>query len=420
MPSVSADRRRAGEVVRAADWLADHLRRSGVRVRRLPTEAGRDVVVGEAGPHRSAPTVVIYGHYDVRPAGRGWTGDAFVPRRDRGLLYGRGTNDDKGQLLAHVAALAAWCRIGGPPVRVAVVAEGAEEIGSHGLSGALARWRLRARPDVVLVSDTERAGRCTPAVVISQRGALHIEIVVDAGGHPVHAGRLGGAAVDPSAVLMSVLASIRRGLPCWAPAAPLPAAVPVRHRSDAAVIRAARGRAVVGARLDRRLTHGAAVSITDLLAGDGSGAAPSLSRARLDVRLPPGREPGPVLDEIRRAAHAAAPPGVRVGVRSLSAHRGSILDPQPWLRTALGVASRTGFGRPPAYLRSGGSIPAVGVLRDAFGRDPVLLGLGTPAGNAHGPQEHLDIAGWHGAVRTCVALLAALGDGADRTTRRMR
>ena len=419
IPSVSADPRCAPAVTRAADWLAGRLREAGARVCRIPTGGGPDVVVGEVAADRPGrPVVLVYGHYDVRPAGRGWTSPAFTPTRRGGLLYARGSNDDKGQLFAHVAALHAWCRTGRPPVGVTVVAEGAEEIGSPGFEVAMTRLRARLRPDVVLVSDTERADGRTPAVVLSQRGQLSLEIRVHAGGPAVHAGRLGGVVVDPCAVLVAVLASVRRGLSAWAPPANFPAALPVVRRTDAELVRAARGRAVVGTRLDHRLTHRAAVSITDLRAGDSSGAAPAACWARLDIRVPPGREPRHVLTEVRRVVGATAPPRVRVDVRALSAHRGSVLSPPTWVRSALAAASRVGFGRPPVYVRSGGSIPAVAMLQTVFGRDPVLLGLGSPAGNAHGPQEHLDLPGWNRAVRMSVALLATLGDAAADGRRR--
>jgi succinyl-diaminopimelate desuccinylase len=185
-------------------------------------------------------------------------------------------------------------------------------------------------------------------------------------------------------------------------------------RGDADIARRARGRAVTGPGLDGRVGERAALSVTDLRAGDGSGAVPAWCRARLDVRVPPGTGPAPVLDRIARAARAVPPPGVRVGVRALACHRGLRLTPEPWVRRAVARACRTGFGRPAVYVRSGGSIPAVAVLRDAFGVDPLLLGLGTPGGNAHGPDEHLDLAGWRRSVRTCTALLAALSTGPQR------
>jgi succinyl-diaminopimelate desuccinylase len=404
IPSVSANPRLAGEVDRAACWLAARLRALGAGVRRLPTPGGPPVVVGRVPGPAGAPSVLVYGHYDVRPAGRGWRTDPFGPERRGDVIYARGANDDKGQLLAHIAALAAWQRVGGPPVAVTVVAEGAEEVGSRGFRGAVARLGREVRPDVVIVSDTERADLDTPAVVVSQRGTIVVELVVDVGGPPVHAGRLGGAVVDPSVVLTDGLLALRRGLPAWLPDRRRPPGN-VRVRPDAAIRRAARGRAVTGRGLDRRITERPSLSVTDLRAGDGSGAVPTRAQARLDLRLPPGVESGPVLDQLRRTFRCVTPAGVRTEVRVLARSKGLRLVPPPWVRSALGDAARTGFGRPVVYLRSGGGIPAVANLRAVFGRDPVLLGLGTPAGNAHGPDEHLDLPGWHRSIRLCTALL---------------
>lgn len=405
--SVSADRRCAGEVRRAAGWLADRLRHTGAAVRCVPTSAGPPVVVGRVPGPPGAPSVLVYGHYDVRPAGTGWSSDPFVPQRRGDVLYARGANDDKGQLFAHLAALAAWQRVGGPPVAVTVVAEGAEEIGSPGFRGAVAGLAQEAPPDVVLVSDTERADAQTPAVVVSQRGSLLVEVVVDAGGPPVHAGRLGGAVVDPSAVLVDALVAVRRGLPVWMRDRQRSVGH-IRVRSDADVRRTARGRAVIGSGLDRRIGERPSVSVSDLRAGDGSGALPARARARLDVRLPPGIDPDPVLDRLTRTVRSVTPPGVRIDVRALARHRGLRLAPPSWVRRAVTDAARVGFGRPVVYVRSGGSIPAVAELRAALGRDPVLVGLGSPGGNAHGPDEHMDLPGWHRSIQMCTALLAGL------------
>ena len=157
IPSVSPDPARVDAVREAAAWLAAWLRALGAQVQQLPTRGGPPVVTGRIDGPPSAPVVLVYGHYDVQPAGRGWTTDAFTPVVRAGVLYARGANDDKGQLFAHLAALDAWCRAGGIPVTVVIVAEGAEEVGSLGLPDVLQVLRRGVQADVVVVSDTERA-----------------------------------------------------------------------------------------------------------------------------------------------------------------------------------------------------------------------------------------------------------------------
>lgn len=404
IPSVSGPTGRPGDLVAAARWLAARMRRLGARVQLVPA-GGAPVVVAEVAGPPGGRTVLVYGHYDVRPPGTGWSSDPFGPVVRGGVLYGRGTNDDKGQLYAHVAALAAWVRTGGPPVRVVVVAEGAEEIGSPGLAGALDGIRHRLpRPDVVIVSDTERTPGGAPSIVVSQRGAIAADVRVRTGGRPVHAGRFGGAVVDPTAVMVGLLRSAS-AIVCAVP--PAPAGRDATPRSDATVRRLAGERSAPGRDLDARTTLRPALTITAIRAGDPSTAVPTTCRARLDVRLPPEVDPGPVVARLRRLGSGS---GAEVDVRVRSAHRGSALALPPTVRRACTAAARIGFGTGPVLLRSGGSIPAVGLLAEAFGRPPVLLGLGGPAGGAHGPDENTDLLGWHRSVRLCAALLETLAE----------
>jgi len=409
IPSVSAEPGRAAAVRAAGRWLGRRMARMGARVDDLPTGAGPPVVVGRFGG-TSRPVVLIYGHYDVQPAGAGWTVHPFRPVVRNGVLYGRGANDDKGQLFAHLAALAAWQSVGGPPATVVVAAEGAEEIGSPGFAAAAAALRRAiGAVDLILVSDTERAGPGRPAVTISQRGKVTLRLSVDAGGPALHPGRYGGAVVDPSLVLGRALAAVEGAVSSW-PARPhrrLP--FPVSRAGDAEVRRRAGGRAVAAGNLHQRITLRPALTVTRLRAGDSPGAGPARAQARIDLRLPPGAEPAAVVERLRRSLDRVGPPAVRVCLDVDAAHRGEDLVPSAGVRKAVEFATGVGFGCRPAYFRSGGSIPAVGMLKRAFRTVPTLLGLGTPGGNAHGPDEHMDLPGWFDGIETSVALIAAMG-----------
>jgi acetylornithine deacetylase/succinyl-diaminopimelate desuccinylase-like protein len=408
IPSVSSDPARAEALREAARFLGDRLRAVGAEVEELPTPGGPPVVVGRVGGPPAAPVVLVYGHYDVQPPGPGWTTDPFTPSTRDGVLYARGANDDKGQLFAHLAALDAWGQAGGPPVSVVVVAEGAEEVGSRGVGEALAALRRRTSVDAVVVSDTERASAGRPAVTVSQRGQIALRVTVDAGGPAAHAGRLGGALIDPSLLLAAVLLEIQDASGRWSRPPSRGPHLGLVRLSDAAVRALAGGRATVDGHLHRRIGLGASVTVTALRAGDASGASPGRAHAQLDLRLPPGIDPEAVVQDLRRRLRPHQLPGVRLATELLSAHPGRELVPEVRLRSAVEEASLIGFGHPPAYLRSGGTIPAVGMLADAFGTTPLLLGLGTPGGGAHGPNEHMDLDGWSRSVDCCVALLAAI------------
>ena len=409
IPSVSADPARAADVACAARWLASWQRARGASVEVLPTAGRRDIVLGHWAAPPGAPLVVIYGHYDVQPAGPGWSSDPFTPVVRAGVLYARGAGDDKGQLFAHLCALDAWRQAGTLPVRVLVIAEGAEEVGSPGFDAVLRRPAWRVRPKAVVISDTERDDDGTPTVTVSQRGHLAARLEVDTGGPDVHPGRLGGAVVDPGLVLAEALLKLRDELLPGLGAHPAGAGgVRPRIRTDAAVARAAGGRATAGTGLDERITRRGTLGVTRLAGGGRGGAVPARSAAWLDLRLPPRADPASVLLRARRLLDGLAPRGTTLRLRAVGGTPGLEATPDAATRRAAEQACAAGFGRPPAYVRSGGTLPAAGMMARAFGIRPLLLGFGTPGGRAHGPDEAMDLPGWAAAVDTSAALLAAL------------
>jgi succinyl-diaminopimelate desuccinylase len=218
---------------------------------------------------------------------------------------------------------------------------------------------------------------------------------------------LGGAVVDPGNVLVAALRRMSNVVADWHADPPsLPRRLPATlELPDAAIIRAARGRATTGTELHRRITDGAAFSISSVRSTGGRGSVAASSFARVDVRLPPRTVVGTAVALLRRAARLE-PQGTRVNCSVVAANPGHLAVPDPAVLSVIDRATRLAFGRPVVVLRSGGSLPAVTVLHRVFGRAPVLLGLGTPAGGAHGPDEFLDIPGWCAAVEMLVRLFA--------------
>ena len=393
IPSVS----RTPAVGRAADWVTTRLRRHGAEVRRLP---GPVVVARTRG--RGGATSVVYGHLDVKPPGPGWTTPPFRPVRLGHRLQARGASDDKGQVMSHLVALAAWAEAGGPPGDVVTIIDGAEEVGSPGLSRALAG--LGEPVAGVVVVDTRSAGRRRPTVTLSQRGAVPVRLAVDVGGRPVHAGRLGGAVVDPTLLLAGLLVRAARVLDDL----PLPPPPWPAHPSDASVRAAAGGRAVHPSDVAGLATRRGVLTVNRVHASAAPGAVPTRATALVDVRVPPGCSPAVALARLERALRRGLPGGVRLGFRAGPGAAGSVLDPSPRVRAAVDAACRAAYGRPTTTAASGGSIRAVGVLRREFGTTPVLLGLGPEDDGAHGPDEYLDVREWPAQVDAHVVLLDRL------------
>lgn len=408
IPSISGDPAHLVDLDLATRWVSRRLRDSGASVRRAGTRAAPVVIARTAG--RGGATTVVYGHLDVKPPGPGWSSDPFTPVRTGHRLQARGASDDKGPVMAHLVALEAWAGVGGPPGDVITIVDGAEEVGSPGLAAALAGLGKRPAAAVVVV-DTREAGRGRPTVTLSQRGAVPVRLLVDVGGRPVHAGRLGGAVVDPSLVLAVLLVRAERYLAgLQVPAPPWP-----REPSAAAIRAAAGARAVHADDPVGRATRRGVLSVNRLRSGVAVGAVPTRAGASLDIRLPPASRPIEVLHRLECELRRGLPQGVRLTVQAGHADGGSLLDPPPAVRAAVDEACRTAYGRRATTTASGGSIRAVGVLRRIFRTSPLLLGLSAADDGAHGPDEYLDLREWPTQVDVHVVLLDRMA--AVQTTR---
>lgn len=429
IPSVSADPRHRADVVACAEWLRRHLLGMGIPRVELLEAGGPPVVVAAHVTDARRPTVLVYGHYDVQPAGPAgaWTSPPFAPTIRRGRLYGRGASDDKGQLFAHLKAIESLIRTrGAPPVNVVCVLEGEEEVGSRHLAPVL-RTLTGLRPDVVVVSDTRMLGPDRPAITVALRGSVHLEVQVGGLAHGLHSGAFGGAVPNPGHGLAQVVASMhdargRVAVPgFYDDVRDVPTTVRRRlapHVPRDADMRAAGGGAALagepGWTAFERSALRPAVNVTGLCAGycgPGSlNAVPAAALARVNVRLVPGQSPGRVAGAIRAHVEGRTLCGLTQSVRTLAASPPVALQlDQPVLALA-GAAYLRGFGRRPVLVPSGGSIPSVPHLVEAFGSPVVLMGFGLPDDNMHAPNEHLDLVVFNRAIATCTAFLEGLAD----------
>src|SRR5687768_14142240 len=210
IPSVSARSEHRQDTLRAAEWLAARMRDVGLTTEVVPTD-GHPIVVGEwrkAG--EAAPTVLIYGHYDVQPAEplELWESPPFEPTVRRGRIYARGAVDDKGQLYLHVKALEAHLRTRGTlPVNVIVLAEGEEEIGSPNLASFVETQAKRLDCDAVVISDSSMFAPGLPSILSSLRGLTYLQLDVQGPAVDLHSGSYGGAVINPATALARIIAS---------------------------------------------------------------------------------------------------------------------------------------------------------------------------------------------------------------------
>jgi acetylornithine deacetylase/succinyl-diaminopimelate desuccinylase-like protein len=398
--TVSSDPACAAEIASAARWLAERLRGAGLREVSVNPGRQHPLVYGEWLGAPGRPTVLVYGHYDVQPAEplSAWRTPPFEPTRRGSRLYGRGSSDDKGQLLAHVHAIERLLTADGRlPVNVRCVFEGEEEIGSETLQELIRRGVGHRWADVAVISDTRMLGPDRPALTYALRGSLSMEVEVRAAGRDLHAGHYGGAAQGAIEVLCRILASLHnRGGDV---------AIPAFYDR----VRARRGPFSA----TDRVTIRPALTINGIGGGhQGPGpkaVIPARAFAKLNVRLVPEQDPRSVAAQVRRRIESLAPGGVRVTVTGGDGGAAPVVLPRahPAMRVAA-EAYRAGFGRAPRFVRSGGTIPVVEALWSAQRVPTVLMGFAEPSDAAHGPNESFDLRNLERGAATSVHFLRGM------------
>lgn len=430
IPSISADAAHRDDVEASASACAELLRAHGVDdVEVLRADGGAPAVLARvAASDPAAPTVLLYAHHDVQPVGPGWTREAFEPSRDGDRRYGRGIADDKGGVLVHVAALAAWLATrGAPPVHVAVLLEGEEEVGSPTLPALLAAHRDRIDADVLIVCDGLNHGVGTPSLTCFLRGRADAEVTLSATRTGVHSGVVGGLVRDPLLALSLVIASCvddagEIAIEGFTDDAHPPTAAERARITDLGFDEVA-WREDVGVRDGVALGGGdrhpletlwlrPALSVEGIDAPAVDGAASILverARARVSVRLAPGQDPQRARAKLVAHLEAAVPWGLEATVTPGDALPPYRADPDaPAARAAL-AALTAGYGTPAVATGVGGSIPFVAEASEALGGIPALItAVADPRTNAHGPDESLDVASLRGACRAEIVLLATI------------
>ena len=436
IPSVSAAGFPPEEVRRSADAMAALLRRVGIEnVEVLEIPGVHPYVYGDWIHAEGAPTVLLYGHHDVVPPGRRerWTSPPFEPVERRGRLYGRGAADDKGGILAHVAAVAAWLTSAGRlPVNVKFLVEGEEEVGSAHLGEFLRRHRDRLDADALVLSDTSNFDTGIPALTYQLRGIVQVDVEVTCLERPVHSGDYGGAVPDAVRILCRLLADLR------GPRGEL--RIPGLYRDVARTSLAGRRRLralpfsagsfrrgaglLPGTRLDgergfsvyEQLWTRPSLTVIAIEAQEMHGSSNQIldsARARLSMRTVPNMDSREAGERLVRTLTAKPPAGAQVEARIVRWTPWWLTEPVgPAFEAAL-RALEIGYGRKAALIGAGGSIGFVQPFSDALPGVPCLLtGVEDPSCAAHSENESLHLGDWRKSMRAAVHLydeLAALG-----------
>jgi acetylornithine deacetylase/succinyl-diaminopimelate desuccinylase-like protein len=423
IPSVSARSEHNADTARAAEWVADSLRKVGLTAAVHATK-GHPIVVGEWRGAPGAQTVLVYGHYDVQPVEPLdlWDSPPFEPTvRDR-KIFARGSVDDKGQLFLHVKALEAHLSARGKlPVNIIVLAEGEEEVGSDNLADFIEAHKDALACDAVVISDSAMFAPGLPSILSSLRGLAYFQIDVRGPAGDLHSGSYGGAVMNPAMALARILATMHDAdghiaiegfyddVRDWGDVArrqmkQLPFDEKAfREETGSPALFGEKGYTTL-----ERLWMRPTCEVNGMLSGyTGEGAKtvlPAVSMAKVSCRLVPDQRPEKIEQLMRAHVQRVCPPGVEATVKPL--HGGN-----PWradlggpLFDAARRALATAFDREPVITGEGGSIPVVGDFQRILNAPVLLVGFGLPGENAHAPNEWLSEDNFYKGMRAMAAL----------------
>jgi acetylornithine deacetylase/succinyl-diaminopimelate desuccinylase-like protein len=419
IPSISTGGGRPEDLERAAAFVVERVVAAGGEGRVAAT-AGHPLALGDlraADP--GAPTVLLYGHYDVQSPGplEAWTSPPFAPEIRDGRIYARGAADDKGNVLPLLHVACALAREGALPVHVRILVEGEEEAGSD----SVAEW-VRADErlaDCAIVFDSGMVDERTPAVTLGLRGMVMAQLEVRTAVRDLHSGIYGGSALNALHALHAMLGAVlpgpdgrlrdelRAGI---APATDAERASWARLPAGADVLAAAGARPGypgAGGEYYERNGADASLDVNAVIAGEPRTMVPAVARATLSQRLAPGQEPEAIAAALERLLRDAAPAGADLTIADLQLAAPSLFAPDEPAIVLAAQALERACGVAPALVRSGGSIPVVAELA-ARGLPVVVTGFATEDDAFHAPNESFRVEGLRQGEAAARELLAAM------------
>ena len=422
IPSVSTDSSFDQDLQKAAAFVSEKLKEAGAESHIFPTERHPVVYAESRCSRKEAPTVLVYGHYDVQPATpyELWRSPPFEPTLREGRLYARGACDDKGQAYMHVKALEAVRAIGTQHCHMKFLLEGEEEIGSPSLEAFLRKEKDRLACDAILISDTAMVSESCPSITIGLRGMCYMEIRIKGATRDLHSGEYGGVVDNPALVLAQMLSSLkdREGrvrIPgFYDDVHPLSQSEQQALSSIPFDEQSFRSRIGLGALFgEKGYDHWARVGARPTLDVNGiwggyaaEGAKtiiPSEAGAKVSMRLVPHQDPHLIYQEAKQYLYDLLPSSMQMEVISHHHSSASLLSVESVAYQSAALAIEETWGRVPIATRGGGSIPIVPLLEDVLGHAPVLMGFGLEEDSLHAPNESFKVSHFLRGIETIVS-----------------
>lgn len=427
--SVGADPTKLRDCVNCATWLKKWLEGLGFTGELMSEKFSPPVVFAERKGCEDAPTVLIYGHYDVQPADpvAEWKTPPFEPTVVGERIYCRGAQDDKGQTFAFLCGVRDFLakNVARTPT-IKVLIEGQEESGSAALSTLAPSIRRKIAAQVLLVCDTSAAAELRPAIVAGLRGVAHFTVRLNAANRDLHSGEYGGIAPNAAQGMAELIASLHNPDGSIAVAGFRDGIEPPTHDELQEAERSVPSEEAyaedigcepcggqLGKSIVQRNSFEPTIEVNGIHSGYGGAGAktviPCEAIAKLSMRLVPGQNPNRAIDAVRTHLESRLPRGMQLSIEDVTGGAAGFRLPlaSPIFRLADDVL-REMDARGPVFQWDGASIPVVSVLREASGAAPLLVGWGQPEDRIHSPNESYSFEQFAKARDWAVRILSAL------------
>jgi acetylornithine deacetylase/succinyl-diaminopimelate desuccinylase-like protein len=425
IPSISADKNYADDVIKAANFIKEKLVVAGADKVEICETAGYPIVYGEKIIDINLPTVLVYGHYDVQPAVplELWDTPPFEPTirntevHPTGAIFARGSCDDKGQMYMHIKAFEYMMKTNSLPCNIKFMIEGEEEVGSSNLGPFCINNKEKLKADVVLISDTSMIALDTPSIDTGLRGLSYVEVEVTGPNRDLHSGVYGGAIANPINILAKMIAGMHDENNH----------ITIPGFYDAVVELTEKERADLNLAPFDIEAYKKDLDISDVWGENGytvyekTGVRPTLdcngiwggyigegaktvlpskAYAKISMRLVPNQVSDKITNLFKNHFESIAPAGVKVIVKPHHGGEPVVTPTNSVAYLAASKAMETTFGKKPIPTRGGGSIPIVALFEKELGLKSVLMGFGLDSDALHSPNEHYGIQNYFKGIET--------------------
>lgn len=426
-PSISTDPANAKDVRACANWLVKYLKEIGLSSEIYETP-GHPAVVAKNVHKAGRKNVLIYGHYDVQPVDpvNLWSNPPFEPTLKDGIIYARGSADNKGQMFAHVCGVKEYLKKNGElPINLTFLFEGEEEVGSAHLRPFLEKHKADLPCDIIVVSDTGMVGPGIPTLTYGLRGITCMEVRISGPKMDLHSGVFGGAVMNPIFAAAKVMSSFHdaegkvlvegfydgvKELADWEKESWAKLPDPDKEFIELTGIKKTFG--------DKRFTSRERAWAQPTLEFNGVGGGyqgegsktviPAKTFFKISCRLVPNQDPKKVYAAVLKHVEKNMP--AEVSFEALFQHDGTsyLVDPfSPYGKAAQNALKKT-FGKDTVFIREGGSIPIIQDFKQVLGADTMLLGLALPDCRAHSPNENFPVENFEKGIELCQNLIDEL------------